>query len=201
MAKRKTNQTNNKNKPIRRTITKKPSTLRKTQVGILEPQKKRQLISVLKIRNSFFAFLAIAGFSFGIYNFYPHISIQETTLLQSNDPFYYPFVINNTGNIKVKNFVLSLNLDEVRLQNGTLYKDVLVSNSFEVIPQIRSKGSHPINLINRVVYFPPGQIKTAKIFINYKYSIPILGIQFSDSTKFVLFKDSFNAYKWKEYQY
>ena len=94
MTKNKKGQTNTQNRRAAKTITKNRPAPPQKPKGVQESQKAGLLSSFLKkTRGWFFATLAICGFLFGIYNYYPHVSIQETTLVQSYNPFYYPFII------------------------------------------------------------------------------------------------------------
>lgn len=152
-----------------------------------------------KIKNWFFALLAILGFCFSIYHFYPRISIQETQLLNPYDPFYYPFVIKNIGNIKVTNFKYALKTINVILMNGNSFGHNFLPQK-DSISKIKVNGFHPINLIH-LIQADEGTISEAQIFIKYSYSIPIFKFNFIDSTKFVLHRDFQKKYKWIEYQY
>jgi len=169
--------------------------------SVQKSQKTRTSISFLKkIKGWFFGLLTIVCFCFGIHNYYPHVSIQETTLLQPYNPFYYPFIIKNTGKIKLKNFSFDLRASNLVDIHDNSFTNLTVSGFSEILNKIKVDGSHPIDL-SRLAKTPPNYFKSCDIFIRYKYSVTILNFQFRDSTKFVLFKDPFKGYSWKEYQY
>jgi hypothetical protein len=161
-------------------------------------RKKRFFSSLKKIGPWILAFLTLLG-ALSIYSFYPRVLIQETTLLKPSNPFYYPFIIYNAGNIPVNDFSYNLKVGVMDLSNS----DAMKNNIFErtnSIQKIKIGGRNPVDL-STFVNIERLDIKSCTIFIRYKYYIPIIKIPFSDSTKFVLFKDAFNEYKWKEYQY
>jgi hypothetical protein len=200
MAKRKRGQTNKSKKQLSRKITKQRPTPPQMPEGVQKSQKTGFLPSSKKEKIGWFlAILAICSFLFGVHKYYPRVSIEETALLQSNNPFYLPFEIKNTGNIRVIDFSYDLYVVQ-------LFSDVAnIGNTdfpafSDTIPKIKVNGRHQIDLF-KTINMSGNNIKGAEVFIRYKYSIPILKIPFRDSTRFVLLKDSYNAYKWKEFQY
>jgi hypothetical protein len=180
----------------------------KTTIKTQNPEKKAKLFSSLKkLSLCLLAFLTLLG-SLTIFSFYPHVSIQETTFLQPGNPFYYPFIVKNSGNIPVIDFSFSLGIDEITRKDGSFIKgisirritDTIKYHSRDTIPRIKADGTHPIDL-SPIIGADPFSINRAKVYIIYKYSIPIFKFQFRDSTKFVLFQDSFRGLSWKEFQY
>ncbi len=117
------------------------------------------------------------------------------------NPFYYPFIINNSGNIKVVNIKYILLISKITTNsnnqiNNVKFQDI---NTQYSINQIEAGGSNPIDITYAFGMNGP-IIKSAQVFIKYDYLIPILKHHFTDSTKFVLFKDDNNQYTWIEYQ-
>ena len=200
MAKHKKHRTSKKDKVPKGTATKIPSTPKETQEDIQKPQKIGRLIFFSKVKKVFWTFVALLGLAIGIYTFYPHVSIKETPLLQPYNPFYNPFEIRNTGNIRIINFSYDLQVSDLLTVGEDHFINFTAGGFTDTIRIIKVNGSHPINFARGII-MPSNYVKSAQIFIRYKYSIPIFKISFSDSTKFVLDKDFQNRYIWDENQY
>ena len=209
MANHKKNRQGKKHKHQIKELKEKTSVPEQTPPNTQSPPGKRRLLSSLNLKKLGTFILTLLGLAFSIYSLYPRVSILETTLLNAGNPFYFPFIVKNSGNTSLKDFSYHLGIEKIVYAGGSNIKGISIVRVIDsdsstrtirdTIPKIKKDGTHPINLST----FIGGNttIDSAQIFIKFKYYIPVINIPFRDSTKFVLFKDSFDEYKWKEYQF
>ena len=188
---------------------KQPKLLQQTQTPPVPEKQIQKWPFLRKIRRWIYIFVfVLIPTLISYFYFCPRVSIQETTLLNPGNPFFYPFIVKNSGNINVIDFSYYLGIEKITYKGGGSIKGgsiVRVTDSTrkqirDTIPKIKKEGTHPIDL-SFFIGADPFFIDSAIIFVNFKYSAPILKFHFSDNTKFVLFKDGFNNYHWKEYQF
>ena len=145
---------------------------------------------------SFVAFVLTVS---GIYTFYPRASIGVSELMNPYKPFYFPFVIRNSGNIPINNFSYNLRTSKLVFNDGVSIINSDFNGLDDTIPRIKIDGSNPID-ITHLINSPDNFVKEAEIFIRYNYYTPIIPVHFCDSTKFILNHEN-NKYTWIEYQY
>ncbi len=149
--------------------------------------------------------LSFISLGYGYYEFFvPHVSIGTSRLIQSDNPFYYPFTIKNNGRIKIVNFSFDLKIVQLSYKEGIVFSNNTFDNADlapfkDTLPRIKAGGSHQIDLIKEInMNFTED---SARIFIRYKYSTPVIKIEHSDSIQFFLIKNDENDYAWIESQY
>lgn len=164
----------------------------------LKPNQSSVLLKTLK---SFWLWIAIFFALLGYYvvfdYFSPRLSIYPNVYLNPSQPFSTTFLINNAGNLPIKDFHYLLLVKRMETMDGV----TIINTQHDYLDTIHTiKPSRKSTIdISKYITISPYSVKSADIFIKYTFKPYYFYFTKTDSHNFKLKKHHNGKYHWSEY--